>query len=90
MIFELLNDYDAITQIELEKLEFKRRGQYNNQLLNILKKTIHQESTFYDLKAIKLTPQYDHFTAIILNYQNAKITFMMELPQNIILKNVMI
>ena len=70
VIFDLLNEYDAGMQIELEKIEFKRRGQYNNQLLNILKKTIHQESTFYELKAIILTPQYDHFTAIIFNYQN--------------------
>ena len=46
VIFDLLNEYDAGTQIELKKIEFKRRGQYNNQLLNILKKQFIKKVPF--------------------------------------------
>lgn len=40
VIFDLLNEYDVDTQIELEKIE----------LLNIFQKGFHQKNIFYEVK----------------------------------------
>ena len=43
------------------------------QLLNILKENIIFEKTKYNLKSLIFTPQSDHFTKVLLNYQNEKL-----------------
>ena len=73
VIFDLLNYDDKGTEEDLEFLEFQRRKQYNNQLLNILKEEIVYENTKYNLKSLIFTPQSDHFTTILINYQNEKL-----------------
>ena len=70
VLFDLLNQNDIGTQSELEIKEFQRRSQYNDSILKILinKLTINDKN--YELKAMILTPQSDHFTSLIINYQN--------------------
>ena len=43
------------------------------QLLNILKENIIFEKTKYNLKSLIFTPQSDHFTTVLLNYQNERL-----------------
>ena len=69
-IVDLLNETDEGTRSELEIIEFNRRKGYNNSLISILKNKIEYENNIYELKALILTPQSDHFTAILLNYEN--------------------
>ena len=73
VVFDLLNYDDNGTELDLEILEFQRRKQYNMQLLNILKENIIFEKTKYNLKSLIFTPQSDHFTTVLLNYQNEKL-----------------
>ena len=58
------------TQYEFDILEFQRRKQYKDVLYSLLKKEIKLENSLYELKGIILTPQYDHFTSLILNYNS--------------------
>ena len=70
VVFDLLNENDEGTQYELDILEFQRRKQYKDVLYSLLKKEIKLENSLYELKGIILTPQYDHFTSLILNYNS--------------------
>ena len=70
VVFDLLNENDERTQYELDILEFQRRKQYKVLLYSLLKKEIKLENSLYELKGIILTPQYDHFTSLILNYNS--------------------
>ena len=70
VIFDLLNYEDNGTYMDLEILEFQRRKQYNMQLLNTSKENIIFEKTKFNLKSLIFTPQSDHFTTVLLNYQN--------------------
>ena len=70
VIFDLLNEYDIGTYSELEILEFQRRSQYNDKLQKILINELIINQKKYELKAMILTPESDHFTSLLLNYQN--------------------
>ena len=70
IIFDLLNQNDQGTRSELEIIEYMRRKDYNMELFQILKNKFTIENHNYELRGIILTPQSDHFTLLILNYQN--------------------
>ena len=75
VLFDLLNYNDTGNRNELEKIEFNKRKFYKDKLSEILCNSFNVENHIYELKALILTPQYDHFTSIILDYQNDLINF---------------
>ena len=65
-----MNYNDNGSRNELEEIEFNKRMVYKDKLSKILCNRFIFENRIYELKALILTPQYDHFTSIILDYQN--------------------
>ena len=65
-----MNYNDTGNRNELEKIEFNTRKFYKDKLSEILCNSFNVENHIYELKALILTPQYDHFTSIVLDYQN--------------------
>ena len=70
VVYDFLNENDERTEEELEEIEFYRRKQYNDLLLNLLKDRITYENKIYILKSFIFTQQSDHLTTTLLNYQN--------------------
>ena len=70
VIFDLLNENDKGSVLELEEIEYERRKQYNELLLNVMKERINYQNKSFILKSYIFTPQSDHFTTVLLNYQN--------------------
>ena len=65
--FDLLNDSDQGTELELKKLEFRRRIQYNKQIIELIKDYLEINNNKYYLRGIICTPKFNHFTALIIN-----------------------
>ena len=64
----MLNISDQGTEIELKRIEFNRRIQYKDVIINLIKDMIKINNNIYKLKAVICTPKYNHFTALIINY----------------------
>ena len=65
--FDLLKDSDKGTELELKKLEFIRREQYNIQIIELIKDYLEINNEKYYLSGIICTPSFNHFTALIIN-----------------------
>lgn len=66
--FDLLKE-DDIGNIEiLQKIEYKRRLNYQNIISSIHTDTIKINNFNYNVKGIISKPQYNHFTSFIMNY----------------------
>ena len=68
VIFDLSDINDKGTRSELEIIEYSRRKNYNDKLFKVLVNNFSYENHNYELKALILTPQSDHFTSVLLNY----------------------
>ena len=68
IVFDLLNENDKGDEYTLELIEFQRRVQYNMHITDILQPTIEIEKHIYELKSIISTPQSDHFTCFLLDF----------------------
>ena len=68
VIFDLSDINDKGTRSELEIIEYSRRKNYNDELFKVLVNNFSYENHNYELKALILTPQSDHFTSVLLNY----------------------
>ena len=68
VVFDLLNENDKGDEYTLELIEFQRRVQYNMHITDILQPTIEIEKHIYELKSIISTPQSDHLTCFLLDF----------------------
>ena len=70
VIFDLSDiNVQGINYDDLERIEYNRRIQYNQKIINILTEKIEFDNLVYDLKAIICTPSYDHFTCFLINVE---------------------
>ena len=65
--FDLINDSDKGTELELKKLEFIRREQYKIKIIELIKDYLEINNEKYYLRGMICTPKFNHFTALIIN-----------------------
>ena len=65
--FDLLSDSDIGTELDLKKCEFRRRLQYNKQIIELIKDFLEINNDKYYLRGMICTPKFNHFTALIIN-----------------------
>ena len=64
-----MNESETGTDLSLQVDEFNKRIKYNFRIIDILKPSFEYEKEIFNLKAVFCTPQYDHFTSLIINYE---------------------
>ena len=69
IVFDLMNESETGTDLSLQVDEFNKRIKYNFRIIDILKPSFEYEKEIFNLKAVFCTPQYDHFTSLIINYE---------------------
>ena len=68
IVFDLLSESEQGTELSLQLNEFNKRIKYNNRIIESLRSTFEYDKILYKLKAVICTPQYAHFTSLIINY----------------------